>query len=223
MFPSATVSVLIPAAGQGTRLGRGPKAFVRVGGRTLLEWVIEAFAWADEVRVALPSDAAPPPAPANVRFVRGGAERQLSVARLLEGARGDVVLVHDAARPFVVPAVVDRLLEAVAAGGAAVPAVPVPDTLIEPAEGRYGPALDRSRYALVQTPQAFFREVLAEAHELARTRSLTATDEAQLVRALGYPVELVPGDRRMFKVTFPEDLELAEALARSWPPEPERA
>ena len=218
-----SVSVLVPAAGQGTRLGRGPKAFVRVGGRTLLEWTLAAFDWADEVWVALPSGMAQPRAAGRVRFVRGGSERQESVARLLARARGDVVLVHDAARPFVVRSVIDRLLEAVAHYGAAVPVLPVPDTLIEPEEGRYGPALDRSRYALVQTPQAFFREVLAEAHELARTRSLTATDEAQLVRALGYPVELVPGDRRLFKVTYPEDLELAEALARSWPPEPERA
>ena len=218
-----SVSVLVPAAGQGSRLGRGPKAFVRVGGRTLLEWTLAAFGWADEVWVALPPGMAQPRPSERVGFVRGGSERQESVARLLARARGDVVLVHDAARPFVVRSVIDRLLEAVALYGAAVPVLPVPDTLIEPEEGRYGPALDRSRYALVQTPQAFFREVLAEAHELARTRSLTATDEAQLVQALGYPVELVPGDRRMFKVTYPEDLELAEALARGWPPEPKRA
>ena len=211
-----SVSVLIPAAGQGVRLGRGPKAFVKVGGRTLLEWAVSAFGWADEVWVALPPGVDSPALGSRVRFVEGGAERQESVARMLERARGDVVLVHDAARPFVVPEVVDRLMAAVALGGAAVPVVPVPDTLIEPEEGRYGPALDRSRYALVQTPQAFFREVLAEAHQLARTREALATDEAQLVRALGYPVELVPGDRRMFKVTFPEDLPLAEALASRW-------
>lgn len=212
----ATVSVLVPAAGSGVRLGRGPKALVRVGGKTLLDWVLTAFAWADEIRVALPPEIEPPQAAANVVFIEGGVERQDSVARLLDGARGEVVLVHDAARPFVVPVVVERLLEAVATSGAAVPVLPVPDTLIEPEDGRYGPALDRSRYALVQTPQAFFREVLAEAHQLARARGLYATDEAQLVRELGYPVELVPGDRRMFKVTYPEDLALAEALAASW-------
>ncbi len=212
----ATVSVLVPAAGSGVRLGRGPKALVRVGGKTLLDWVLTAFAWADEIRVALPPEIEPPQAAANVVFIEGGVERQDSVARLLDGARGEVVLVHDAARPFVVPVVVERLLEAVATSGAAVPVLPVPDTLIEPEDGRYGPALDRSRYALVQTPQAFFREVLAEAHQLARARGLYATDEAQLVRELGYPVELVPGDRRMFKVTYPEDLALAEALATSW-------
>ena len=211
-----SVSVLIPAAGQGVRLGKGPKAFVKVGGRTLLEWAVSAFGWADEVWVALPPGVDSPALGSRVRFVEGGAERQESVARMLERARGDVVLVHDAARPFVVPEVVDRLMAAVVLGGAAVPVVPVPDTLIEPEEGRYGPALERSRYALVQTPQAFFREVLAEAHQLARTREVLATDEAQLVRALGYPVELVPGDRRMFKVTFPEDLALAEALASRW-------
>lgn len=209
-----TVSVLIPAAGSGRRLGRGPKALVQVGGRTLLEWVLAAFSWADEVLVALPAGVTPPGGGA--RYLEGGAERQESVARLLERAGGDVVLVHDAARPFVVPEVVERLLAAVGRGGAAVPVVEVPDTLIEPAEGRYGHAHDRHRYALVQTPQAFFREVLAEAHQLARARGTLATDEAQLVQALGYPVELVAGDRRMFKVTYPEDLVLAEALARTW-------
>ena len=214
------VSVLVPAAGQGERLGRGPKAFVRVGGRTLLDWTLRAFAWADEVWVALPPGAPEPAARANVRFVPGGSERQESVARLLERARGDVVLVHDAARPFVVPEVVDRLLATVVTAGAVVPVVPVPDTLIEPEDGRYGPALDRGRFTLVQTPQAFFREVLAEAHQLARSEGRTATDEAQLVQALGYPVELVPGDRRMFKVTYPEDLVLAEALARVWEERP---
>jgi len=208
-----TVSVLIPAAGSGERLGRGPKALVRVGGKTLLEWALTAFAWADEIRVALPPNITQPQAAAGIKFITGGSERQDSVARLLDGALGDVVLVHDAARPFVAPQVVDRLLKAVALSGAAVPVLPVPDTLIEPEDGRYGPALDRSRYALVQTPQAFFREVLAEAHQLARARNLYATDEAQLVRQLGYPVELVRGDRRMFKITYPEDLELAEALA----------
>jgi len=213
----ASVSVLIPAAGRGARLGRGPKALVRVAGRTLLEWTLEAFVWADEVRVALPPGLPAPQPAANVSFIEGGAERQDSVARLLKGAGGDVVLVHDAARPFVARAVIERLLEAVTLYGAAVPVLPLPDTLIEPEEGRYGVALERSRYALVQTPQAFFREVLGEAHELARARGLTATDEAQLVRALGYPVELVKGDPRMFKVTYPEDLALAEALAQTWP------
>jgi len=212
----ATVSVLVPAAGVGKRLGRGPKAFVRVGGRALLDWVLDAFSWADEVLVALPFGVEPPPERSGVRYLTGGDERQDSVARMLERAGGEVVLVHDAARPFVVPEVVERLLEAVSRSGAAVPVVPVPDTLIETEEGRYGPALDRSRYALVQTPQAFFREVLAEAHQLARSRSVYATDEAQLVRQLGYPVELVAGDRRMFKVTYPEDLALAEALAAGW-------
>ncbi len=211
-----SVSVLVPAAGRGERLGLGPKAFVRVGGRSLLDRALRAFRWADEVWVALPPGVDAPAAPANVRFLSGGRERQESVARLIERAGGDVVLVHDAARPFVVPEVVDRLLAAVVTAGAAVPVVPVPDTLIEPEEGYYGPVLDRGRYALVQTPQAFFREVLLEAHQLARAEGLTVTDEAQLVRALGYPVELVPGDRRMFKVTYPEDLTLAEALARVW-------
>ncbi len=213
-----SVSVLLPAAGQGTRLGRGPKALVRVGGKTLLDWALEAFAWADEVLVALPPGLEPPARDARVRFFPGGRTRQESVYTLLAAAEGGYVLVHDVARPFVVPAVVERVLAAARREGAAAPAVRVPDTLIEDERGHYGPARDRERHRLVQTPQGFFREVLLEAHEWARAKGVQATDDAQLVLGLGYPVALVEGDRRMFKVTYPEDLLLAEGLAAVWRP-----
>ena len=208
------VSLLVPAAGRGERLGAGrPKALVPVRGRTLLEWALSRFPPVDEVLVALPPGAEPPPG-LKARFLEGGATRQESVYRLLKEASGELVLVHDAARAFVVAEVVHRVLEAARTTGAAAPAIPVPDTLVEGAT-TYDRALDRERLRLVQTPQGFARSLLQKAHEAALREGRTATDDAGLVRALGHPVALVPGDRRMFKVTYPEDLELLSALLQA--------
>ena len=208
------VSLLLVAAGKGERLGKGvPKALVRVLGKTLLEWALLRFPVVDEVLVALPSGAEPPLG-LKARFLEGGKTRQESVYRLLKEASGELVLVHDAARAFVVPEAVHRVREAAQRTGAAVPAIPVPDTLVE-GESVYGRVLDRGRLRLVQTPQGFARELLLGAHEAALAEGRTATDDAQLVRALGHPVALVPGDRRMFKVTYPEDLALFAALLQA--------
>ncbi len=207
-------SLLVPAAGKGERLGKGvPKALVRVLGKTLLEWALLRFPEVDEVLVALPPGTEPPKG-LEARFLEGGKTRQESVYRLLREARGELVLVHDAARAFVVPEVVERVRKAARETGAAVPAIPVPDTLVE-GEVEYGRVLDRGRLRLVQTPQAFDRELLLKAHEAALKEGRTATDDAQLVRVLGHPVALVPGDRRMFKVTYPEDLALFAALLQA--------
>lgn len=210
-----SLSVLLPAAGSGERLGRGPKAFLEVGGKTLLEHALSAFAWAGEILVALPPGYPQPPR-SDVRFVAGGATRQQSVWNMLREATGDVVLVHDVARPFVVREAVERLLKAVSETGAATLAIPVPDTLVEEQSGSYGAVIPRERYRLVQTPQGFRRELLLEAHREAIRLGQDYSDDAQAVLALGYPVALVEGDRRMFKLTYPEDLDLAEGLARTW-------
>ena len=205
---------MLVAAGKGERLGLGvPKALVEVAGKTLLEWALLRFPEVDEVLVALPPGTKPPSG-LRARFFEGGKTRQESVYRLLKEAKGDVVLVHDAARAYVVPEAVERVLAAARRTGAAAPVVPVPDTLIE-GENLYGRVLKRDQLRLVQTPQGFSRELLLRAHEAALAEGRTATDDAQLVRALGHPVALVPGDRRMFKVTYPEDLELLAALLQS--------
>ncbi len=213
-MPGVKVSVLLPAAGSGERIGRGPKAFLEVGGKTLLDWALEGFAWADERVVALPPGRnldVP-----GIKTVWGGKTRQQSVLNLVQAATGEVVLVHDVARPFVVRAAVERLLDEVRASGAATLAVPVPDTLVQEAFGEYGAVTPREHYRLVQTPQGFRRELLWNAHLKAQVEGLEFTDDAQLVRWQGHPVALVEGDRRMFKITYPEDLLLAEGLAQVW-------
>lgn len=212
------LAALIPAAGSGTRLGRGPKAFVEVAGRSLLARSVAALApHADEVLVALPAGTALPPG-VNARTIPGGDTRQGSVYRLLRATTADTVLIHDAARPFLPDRVVLELLNTVTDTGAATAALPVADTLVSAGQdGSWGHLVPREGLWAVQTPQAFRRETLLAAHEAARREAFAATDDAGLVVRLGGTVRLVPGDARLFKVTTPGDLALAEALARVWP------
>jgi 2-C-methyl-D-erythritol 4-phosphate cytidylyltransferase len=209
------ISVLLPAAGSGERLGQGPKALIELAGKTFLEWSLESFAWADELVVALPPNTLLPELP-KVRYVTGGSTRQQSVFAALQAATGDMVLVHDVARVFVVQDAVKRLLNQTRRSGAATLVVAVPDTLVQHNTGEYGQVIPREQYRLVQTPQGFKRELLLKAHRLAQQTGQEFSDDAQAVLALGHPVELVEGDRRMFKVTYPEDLELAKGLAALW-------
>ncbi|GAA5513768.1 2-C-methyl-D-erythritol 4-phosphate cytidylyltransferase [Deinococcus carri] len=215
-FLAGRTAALIPAAGSGTRLGLGPKAFVEVAGKSLLVRSVAALApLVDEVLVALPEGSSLPEGlPA--RAILGGETRQDSVRRLLQATSADVVLVHDAARPFLPAHVVHALLEAIPETGAATVALPVADTLVRGEAGRWGGLVPRESLWAVQTPQGFRRELLLRAHAAARAEGFAATDDAGLVARLGLPVTLVPGDARLFKVTTPGDLALAQALARVW-------
>lgn len=208
------VAALIPAAGSGTRLGRGPKAFVEVAGRSLLERSVRALApHVDEVVVALPAGMALP-AGLPARATPGGETRQSSVLRLLHATDAEFVLVHDAARPFLSEEVIYALREAVPETGAATVALPVADTLVrQSAAGDWGELNAREGLWAVQTPQGFRRELLLAAHRQAERDGYAATDDAGLIARLGGRVRLVPGDARLFKVTTPGDLQLAEALA----------
>lgn len=206
------VAALIAAAGTGTRLGRGPKALLEVGGRTLLDLAVAALApHVDEVVVAVPEGALGSwPARPGVAYVAGGATRQESVHALVRATAAGTVLVHDVARPFLTADVVARVLAAAREHGAATAALPVTDTVVTAS----GDELDRASLRAVQTPQGFDRALLLEAHEAALAAGATATDDAALVRRLGRRVALVEGSPILIKVTRPDDLLLAEALAR---------
>lgn len=151
----------------------------------------------------------------SVRLAAGGAERQMSAANGLDALSEGIefVAVHDGVRPFVRPEEFAAVLDAAEAEGAALLAVPAADTLkrADP-EGRVLATLDRSDVWLALTPQAFRRELLREAHAAARRDGVLGTDDAALVERLGFPVRLVPGDRRNLKITTPDDLILAEAI-----------
>lgn len=211
------VAALIPAAGSGTRLGLGPKAFVPVEGRTLLGRSAAALApHVHEVLIALPAGL---DLPGDVpgRAVLGGDTRQASVLALLRATDADVVLIHDAARPFLPARVIRDLLAAVQEVGAATAALPVADTLVRADRaGDWGTLTPREDLWAVQTPQAFRRAALIAAHEAALADGHAATDDAGLIARAGQPVALVPGDARLLKVTTPGDLLLAQALARVW-------
>ncbi|WP_237724849.1 2-C-methyl-D-erythritol 4-phosphate cytidylyltransferase [Deinococcus alpinitundrae] len=220
MSGPAKTAALIPAAGLGTRLGQGPKAFLDLNGLTLLARSVTALApHVDEVVVALPQGYA---LPENIRAraITGGATRQASVLALLRVTDAEVVLIHDAARPFLPPEVIAGVRRAAAETGAATAALSVADTLVrgqsQASPPLWGELTLREGLWAVQTPQGFRRELLLAAHLEAERDGIQATDDAGLVARLGLPVALVPGDARLFKVTTPGDLILARALAHLW-------
>jgi 2-C-methyl-D-erythritol 4-phosphate cytidylyltransferase/2-C-methyl-D-erythritol 2,4-cyclodiphosphate synthase len=225
------VSAIIAAGGRGHRFGAAqPKQFLTIGGRPILERSVAAFvehASIDEVIVALPADLASEPpsylvATAKpVRVVAGGTRRQDSVSAAFRdvGQRVDVVVVHDAARPFVTADLIQRTIDAAAESGAALAALRASDTVKraageEDADVRYvAGTLPRESIYLAQTPQAFKRDVLREALAAAEREELDATDEASLAERLGHRVRLVDGEPANIKITTPEDLIVAEAIA----------
>jgi 2-C-methyl-D-erythritol 4-phosphate cytidylyltransferase len=145
--------------------------------------------------------------------VAGGLKRQQSVALGLQAlGRCDVVLVHDGARPLVTAEIIERVVEAAVEHGAAVPAVPVRDTIKRVEGDRVLETLNRDELRAVQTPQGFRYDLLVQAHERAREEGFYGTDDATLVERLGHPVAVVPGSPENLKITTPEDLLLAEAL-----------
>ena len=228
------VTAIIAAGGRGRRFGAAqPKQLLTIGGRAVLDLSVAAFARhpaVNELVIALPSDLADdPPAylralrngPA-VRIVAGGPRRQDSVAHAFHAAhaKADIVVIHDAARPFVSAALISRTIDAAAESGAAVAAIQARDTvkrMRSTADGEQyvGETLSREAIFLAQTPQAFRRAVLADA--LARAAG-DATDEALLAERAGYPVRLVEGEGANIKITTPEDLKVAEAIARAGVP-----
>ncbi|HKC29958.1 MAG TPA: 2-C-methyl-D-erythritol 4-phosphate cytidylyltransferase [Jatrophihabitans sp.] len=215
-----TVAAILVAAGSGERLRAGvPKAFVPVGGQSLLARALAIFAGhsaVDHLVVVAPQSHLSEAAElSRAAVVPGGATRQASVAAGLAALPADVgfVLVHDVARPFVPAAVIDAVVAALAAGAdAVVPVVPIHDTVrAVDADGRLAGVIDRATLAAMQTPQGFRRDVLVRAHQ--RAGAVVATDDAALVEALGLEVAAVPGDERAFKVTTPLDLAYAETIA----------
>jgi 2-C-methyl-D-erythritol 4-phosphate cytidylyltransferase len=207
---------LLVAAGRGERLGTGgPKAFVMLGGRPMLQWSVDALSAVEEVErivVALPPGVDAPPGTIGVP---GGAARSQSVrAALREAGDADVVLVHDAARPMVTPELIRDCLAALGTHrcDAAIAATPVTDTIKESRGEEVVRTLDRSCLWAVQTPQVFTRQALERALDCADEDLAAATDDASLVESGGGTVRLVPAPRENMKVTTPLDLRVAELL-----------
>ena len=217
-----TTACIVPAAGRGDRLGPGtPKALRLLAGEPLLVHAVRsavASGVVDLVAVAAPPseaddvrDLLKPHAPELV-VVAGAATRKASVAAALAEvpAAVDVVLVHDAARCLAPPALFAAVTSAVTGGAdAAVPVLPVTDTVKQVHGDKVLATLDRSELYTVQTPQAFRRAVLDHAHA---TVDEDATDDAGLAERAGAAVRVVAGDDEAFKITRPLDLLLAEIV-----------
>lgn len=238
------VQLLIPAAGKGLRLGArppvarppgarrpgdvGPKALVDLGGQPMLIRTLKRFQplglLENAIIIVSPEDgdkvqnAVRKVFPdTSFSYVLGGAERQLSVANGLNALEPatEIVVIHDAARPFVSPESVKASIEAAAEHGAATVAIPSADTILVGDEQAFlQETPDRRRLWACQTPQAFRVAVIREAHAAARRDGFVGTDDASLVRRLGQPVKLVMGTPLNFKVTTPGDRALAECVLK---------
>lgn len=218
MYRDNRVIAIIVAAGRGKRLGSSlPKQFLKVRGRTILEMSVEAFEqnkYVDEIFVAANADYCELTEKLCRGFsklkkiVAGGAERQVSVRAALDCLRGEngIVLVHDAARPFVSEAVINAVIEGTADFGAAIPTVPAKDT-IRQVDGTGSRTLQRETLARVQTPQGFRISLLKHAFEKAQAEGFLGTDDASLVERMGINISMVQGEDANRKITTREDLE----------------
>ncbi|MEI7647350.1 MAG: 2-C-methyl-D-erythritol 4-phosphate cytidylyltransferase [Actinomycetes bacterium] len=226
------VAVVITAAGAGDRLGPGaPKAHRLLDGKPLFVYSLRTFAGvadidhiivvarADEVanvQETIASVKSLESSLLNIDVVAGGATRQESVARGLAAltAEDDLVLIHDAARALVPVDVVRSVIARLVAGEQAViPVVPVTDTMRAFTDGNLGPVVDRAGLVAVQTPQGFTKDIVVRAHQDFDAGSgVAATDDASLVELLGVSVTYVDGSPDAFKVTYANDLLLAESV-----------
>lgn len=222
---------MIPAAGAGSRMGtRTPKQFLTIGRRSILEVTLGHFQappLVHEIVIALPGPHLPrarrllgrhrPPRRPVPHLIVGGATRQESVWRALQADRArepDIVVVHDAVRPFITRDLVRLVVRAALARGAAICALPITETVKRVRGEIVEATLDRSELWAVQTPQAFRYPLLREAHEKALRDGFVGTDEAMLVERLGHPVHVVRGLESNIKVTTPADLRRVRAWIR---------
>lgn len=223
-------AVIVPAAGQSRRFGDATRKKVdhEIDGRVVWRWAVEAFVHRSDVAQLLLAVAPEDRERFEERYradltelgitlVEGGAERFDTVAACLDriDPQCEFVAVHDAARPFPTRAVIDRVFEATRTHGAALPGLPVSDTLKRAGEdGVITETVPRAGLFAVQTPQAFRLDLLRQAHANRTNLSVPVTDDAQLVEAIGHPCRIVLGSPINLKITRREDLPLAEAMFR---------
>lgn len=225
-------SAIIVAAGSGVRLGlNAPKAFAEIGGISLIARSLRTLSMVAAIgeavvtapagmEAAMRSLAASSGLDIPIKITAGGAERQDSVRIALElvSAEAEIVVVHDAARPFATPAMFAACIDAAARSGGAIAAIPLADTLKRVDNGVIAATVPRAGLWRAQTPQAFRRALLLEAHARAERERIPATDDADLVERLGATVEIVQGSQINLKITTPDDLTLAGAIARESDP-----
>jgi 2-C-methyl-D-erythritol 4-phosphate cytidylyltransferase len=227
-FVNIQASAVLPCAGSGRRMGSDvPKQFLSLAGRPIFLHSLEQILLSpsvDEIVIVAPpgeegliQSVLPSGTRVPVIVVPGGENRQDSARLGVEATRGDaeIIIIHDAVRPFVQADQIEALIRAVQGFGAAALAVPVRDTLKRARKEIIIETVDRDNLWQMQTPQGFRADWIRSAHRLAFENGWAATDDTALVERLGHPVRIVMGDPRNFKITTPEDLDLAERLIRS--------
>lgn len=223
-----SVTVLIPAAGMGARMGAAVnKQYLCLANRPILAHTLALFEHhpaIGQIYVISPAEEIDYCRTEVVRrydftkvrdIVPGGVERQDSVRNGLlacSAAAGDMVLIHDGVRPFFPVECMETLMTTAARVGGCVVGVPVKDTIKEVSAGLVEGTPDRRRLWQAQTPQAFPFAVIRDAHERAHRDGYRGTDDASLVERLGQPVAMIEGSYRNIKITTPEDLVLARAF-----------
>jgi 2-C-methyl-D-erythritol 4-phosphate cytidylyltransferase len=231
------VFVIIPAAGLGTRMAAGAKAaskakkakqFTEINGAPIVVHTLRRFGEAPEVTeivIALRKSEmagfqkiiAGEPFASKTRLVEGGENRQESVGNALasiKGAKDDIVLVHDAVRPFIDRELISNTIAAAKKNGAVIVGLPAVDTIKQVDRTADGAiitsTIPRERVVMAQTPQGFTYAVIKKAFDDAKAEGFTGTDEASLVERMGHSVHVVMGSARNIKITTPADMELAE-------------
>lgn len=220
-------AVVLPAAGTGTRMGGEKKQFRLLGDAPVIVQTVRAFeriAAVKEIIVVAPSDDLQETRELlgtyclTAEVVEGGDTRQESVGNGLAAVsdESEIVLVHDAVRPFISAGQIQTIVREISASGAAGIAVPVADTLRKGEGGKFSHTTDRTGLFRMLTPQGASKELLDRAHREAVPDGFVGTDEVELLQRAGATVSLVLGDERNIKITRPSDWSLAEALWPSW-------
>lgn len=223
----SSATLIIPAAGSGSRLQKDvPKPYVQIAGRTILEHTLSRFVDIDMLRhIVVPTSQEykeqaqgilkkAVPKGISFRVITGGQERQHSIFNALKFVGdSELVIVHDAVRPFVKAEHIEKCCQAALDAGAAILGVPAKDTIKKINNQNFIESTPTRKFLWqAQTPQVFRSEVIIEAYEKAFEDHFIGTDDASLVERLQVPVKMVEGDRANFKITYPLDLELAELL-----------
>lgn len=219
------VTAIILAAGRSSRMGGGPnKQFIELLGQPLIRYSLAAFQQCPVVTEIILVRRADYAAEAELlakdyskvtALVDGGAERQNSVWNGLEQATGEVVAVHDGARPLVTPALIEATVASARQHGTGIAATKVVDTIKEANDKVVSRTVDRTKLWAVQTPQTVRRSLLRQAYTAVFEMQIVVTDEAAAVEMLGHRVDLVETPFLNLKITTPSDLAMAEALLYS--------
>jgi 2-C-methyl-D-erythritol 4-phosphate cytidylyltransferase len=221
------VSAIIPAAGLGIRMGSSvPKQFLLLDGKPILHHTLsvldqcsivnEIILVVSEKEVTKAQQEIQGSHPKVTKVIAGGKERQDSVGNGLQSldSEADIVVIHDGVRPFVLPGLIRKTVEAARDFGSAITAIPISDTIKKVnGEGQVERTVDRGGLWRVQTPQTFRVSLLKEAFEKARADNFYGTDESSLIEHLGKEVKVIPGSEFNIKITRSEDLVLGETIA----------